>query len=120
MKLVPAELVPVGGKPPHLVAPLHLCVAGVKGLHQVNLGQMIHTDKVDGIPQEIFLAQLHKKNSNDTNCRSGVQPTPNVSVLEVNLSIADVIRRQRRPFIVDYDLPPNTDHADQAALLRKR
>ena len=49
-----------------------------------------------------------------------MQPTPNVSVLEVNLSIADVIRRQRRPFIVDYDLPPNTDHADQAALLRKR
>ena len=75
--------------------------------------------KLLGFLKRFFLLNC-TKNSNDTNCRSGVQPTPNVSVLEVTLSIADVIRRQRKPFIVDYDLPPNTDHADQAALLRKR
>ena len=38
LELVPADLVPVSGQPPHLMLqPLHLRVPGGEGIHQVNL-----------------------------------------------------------------------------------
>ena len=51
--------------------------------------------------------------------RSGVEPTPELPVIAIWLSVMDVIRRGQAPFILQYDLPPGITQADHGVQMKK-